>query len=239
MTDLCIESHVLVVNFQSPGRNLEIVKELREDSKTKDRVIVLVDDHLDETAVRIGEIRCPFCEGQPIKGKCSAPRMRRQGHVMPSFLPPRWTKCAPMTILLPQCLLSNRSIPDIFTVAECLDPERMALMRRSGCDSVVCMAGLASSFLVQEVCDPGTQAVVNELLSNRFGQQIYIIPVEQMQNWDFSELQAHLSQKEFLALGVQRGGEALLNPGNAYKIEARDHVICMGPHRPAPVRIST
>ena len=67
---------------------------------------------------------------------------------------------------------------------------------------MVCMDGLASSFLVQEVCDPGTQAVVNELMSNRFGQQVYIVPVEQMKNWDFSELQAHLSQKECLVLGV-------------------------------------
>ena len=59
-----------------------------------------------------------------------------------------------------------------------------------------------------------------------------------MRNWDFSELQVHLSQKGYLVLGVQRGDEALLNPGPAYKIQASDHVICMGPHRPAPIRIS-
>ena len=238
MTNLRVESHVLVVNFQSPGRNLEIVKELREDSKTKDLVIVLVDDRLDELPHELGKWGVRFVKGNPSRESVLRRACVDKAHyaiVLASELDQ--VRADDHTLA---AVLTIESInPNIFTVAECLDPERVALMRRSGCDSVVCMADLASSFLVQEVCDPGTQAVVNELMSNRFGQQVYVIRIEQMQNWNFSELQAHLSQKECLVLGVQRGGEALLNPGNAYKIEAHDHVICMGPHRPAPVRIST
>ena len=238
MTDLCVESHVLVVNFQSPGRNLEIVRELREDPKTKDLVIVLVDDRLEELPPELGELGVRFVKGNPSRESV----LRRAGVDKAHYalvLASEVDQVRADDHTLAAVLTIESINPSVFTVAECLDPERVALMRRSGCDSVVCMAGLASSFLVQEVCDPGTQAVVNELMSNRFGQQVYIIPVEQMQNWDFSELQTHLSQKECLALGVQRGGEVLLNPGHAYKIEARDHVICMGSHRPAPVRIAT
>ncbi len=238
MTDLRVASHVLVVHFQSQGRNLDIVKELRKDSKTKDLAIVLVDDHLDELPPELRKLGVSFVRGTSSKESvlrracvdkaryaivlaCEVNHFRADDHTLAA-------------------VLTIESInPNVFTVAECLDPERVELMRRSGCDSVVCMAGLASSFLVQEVSDPGTQAVVNELMSNRFGQQIYIAPVEQMRNWDFSELEAHLSQQGYLVLGVQRGDEALLNPGNAFKIEAADHVICLGSQRPAPVRIST
>ena len=238
MTDLRVESHILVVHFQSQGRNLEIVKELREDSKTKDLAIVLVDDHLEELPPELRKLGVRFVRGNPSSESAlrrACVDKARYAIVLASEV--NHVGADDHTLA---AVLTIESInPKVFTVAECLDPERVALMRRSGCDSVVCVAGLASSFLVQEVSDPGSQAVVNELMSNRFGQQVYIAPVEKMQNWNFSELQTHLSQQGYLVLGVQRGDEALLNPGNAYKIEASDHVICMGPHRPAPVRTST
>ena len=238
MTNLHVEYHVLVVNFQSDGRNLEIVKELREDSKTKDLAIVLVDDHLDELPPELGKLGVRFVKGNP-----SRESVLRRACVDKAryaiVLAPEVDQVRSDDHTLAAVLTIESINPNIFTVAECLDPERVELMRRAGCDSVVCVSGLASSFLVQEVCDPGMHSVVNELMSNKFGQQVYIVPVEQMQNWEFSELQAHLSQKGYLVLGVQRGSEALLNPRNAYKIEASDHVICMGSHRPAPVRISS
>ena len=238
MTDLSVESHVLLVHFQSEDRNLEIVRELREDSKTRDLAIVLVDEHLDELPHEFQKLGVRF-----VKGTSSKESVLRRACVDKAryaiVLASDVSHVSADDHTLAAVLTIESINSDVFTVAECLDPERVELMRRSGCNSVVCVAGLASSFLVQEVSDPGTQAVVSELMSNRFGQQVYITPVEQMRSWDFSELQAYLSQQEYLVLGVQRGAEALLNPGGAYKIESGDHVICMGTHRPAPVRIST
>ena len=237
MSDLRVESHVLLIHFQSQDRNLEIVKELREDSKTRDLAIVLVDEDLEELPAEFHELGVRFVKGNPSKESV----MRRACVDRASYAIVLASDVAHVSAddhTLAAALTIESINSDVFTVAECLDPERVELMRRSGCNSVVCVAGLASSFLVQEVSDPGTQAVVNELMSNRFGQQVYIAPVEQMRNWDFSELQVHLSREGYLVLGVQRGDEALLNPDPAYKIQASDHVICMGPHRPAPIRIS-
>ena len=238
MTDLHVESHVIVIHFQSQGRILEIVKELREDSKTKDLAIVLVDDHLDELPPELRTLGVRFVRGNSSRESVlrrACVDKARYAIVLASEV--NHVRADDHTLA---AVLTIESInPNVFTVAECLDLERVELMRRSGCDSVVCVAGLASTFLVQEVSDPGTQTVVNELMSNRFGQQVYIVPVERMRNWDFSELQAHLSQQGCLVLGVQRGDEALLNPGNTYKLETSDQAICIGPHRPAPVRIST
>ena len=238
MTDLRVESHVLLVHFQSQGRNLEIVKELREDSKTRELAIVLVDEHLDELPPELRTLGVRFVRGNPSKESVLRRACVDKAHYA-IVLASDVSHVSADDHTLAAALTIESINPNVFTVAECLDPERVELMRRSGCNSVVCVAGLASSFLVQEVSDPGTQAVVSELMSNRFGQQVYIAPVEQMRNWHFSELQAHLSQQGYLVLGVQRGNEALLNPGHTYKIEASDHVICMGAHRPAPVRIST
>ncbi len=237
MTDLRLESHVIVVNFQHEGRNIEIVKELREDSKTRDLAIVLVDDHLDELPPELAKLGVRFVKGNPSRESVlrrACVDKARYAIILASDVDP--VRADDHTLA---AVLTIESInPKVFTVAECLDSERVELMRRSGCDSVVCVAGLASSFLVQEVCDPGMHAVVNELMSNRFGQQVYIVPVEQMRTWEFSELQAHLSEKGCMVLGVQRGDRALLNPGNTFKIEASDHAICMGPQRPTPVLIS-
>lgn len=237
MRELNVASHVLIIHFQSQDRILDIVKELRADSKTKNLAIVLVDDHLEELPAELGKLDVRFVRGNPSKESVmrrACVDKARYAIVLASDV--NQTSADDHTLA---AALTIESInPDVFTVAECLDPERMELMRRSGCDSVVCVAGLSSSLLVQEVSDPGTQAVVNELMSNRFGQQVYIAPVKQMRSLDFSELQAHLSQQGFLVLGVWRDNAALLNPGNAYNIEANDHVICIGSHRPEPIRIA-
>jgi voltage-gated potassium channel len=238
MSELRVQSHILIVHFQSHGRNMEIVKELTEDSKTQGLPIVLVDEHLEELPPDFRKLGVRFVRGNPSKeSTLRRACVDKAQYAIVLALDASRSSADDHTLAAALTIESiNR---DVITVAECLDPERVELMRRSGCDSVVCVAGLASSFLVQEVSDPGTQAVVNELTSNRFGQQVYMARIEKMKDWTFSELQSFLQEQGYLVMGIQRGKEAHINPGNSYRVETNDQAICVGTERPQPVRIAT
>lgn len=235
MADFHLDSHLLLVHFQSHDRNLQIVREFKEDPKTKDVPVVLVDPELTELPPDFRRLGVRFVKGNP-----SRESVLRRACVADAryavVLSPDVHRPSADDHTLAAALTIESMNPSVFTVAECVDPEREELMRRSGCDSVVCVAGVASSLLVQEVTDPGTRAVVDELMSNRLGQQVYMAPVRDMQSWTFGELQAHLSPKGYLVLGVQRAGQSRLNPGDAFHIEKADLVICMGQRRPAEIR---
>ena len=122
------------------------------------------------------------------------------------------------------------------TVAECIDPERVDLMYKSGCDSVVCIAELASMMMVQEALDPGVQHVLKELATTSRGQQLFTVPVESMKNWRFDELRKSLLEQDALALGLvtERGVE--LNPKSDTEIKKTDKAVVLAPARPSPVR---
>ena len=238
MSELTLESHVLLVHFQSQDRNLEIIKELTEDVKTKNLPIVLIDEHLEELPHDFLRYNIRFVRGNPSKASVlNRACVYKASYAIVLANDINDTNADAHT--LAAALTIEALNPSIFTVAECLDPERVELMRRSGCDSVVCMARLSSSFMVQEVSDPGTQALVNELTTNRFGQQVYIAPIERMKSWKFSELQSFLDVKGFLVMGLRRGEETRLNPGRSYEVQKDDLVICIGPTRPDPIRISS
>lgn len=236
MSELRLESHILIIHFQNHSRTFDIVRELRHDSKTRGLPIVIVDEELEELPADFREAGVRFVKGNPSKES-----VLRKACVDKAcyaiVLAKDATRLSADDHTLAVALTIESINKAVFTVVECLDPERVELMKRSGCDSVVSVAGLSSSFLVQEVSDPGTQAVVNELTSNRFGQQVYMAPIEQMKDWRFSELQSFLHGQGYLVMGVRRGEEARLNPGDAYLLEAGDRAICIGSHRPDPVRI--
>ncbi|MBN1961170.1 MAG: NAD-binding protein [Deltaproteobacteria bacterium] len=236
MSDLNVESHILLVHFQSHNRNLDIIHELRHDSKTRDLPIVLIDENLEQLPHDFIKLSVHFIRGNPSKESVLNRACVKQAKYALVLAANNNSSADDHTLAAALTIESlNKSI---FTVAECLDPERVELMRRSGCDSVVCVAGMASSFLVQEISDPGVQAVVSELSSNRFGQQVYITAIEQMQDWSFAELQSYLQKQGYLVLGVQCGDESRINPGNSFIINANDQAICVGAQRPAPIRIS-
>ena len=39
-------------------------------------------------------------------------------------------------------------------MAECIDPERVELLYKTGCDAVVCLTALATNLVVHELLDP-------------------------------------------------------------------------------------
>jgi voltage-gated potassium channel len=126
---------------------------------------------------------------------------------------------------------------EVNTVVECVDPAAEELLRKTGCDQIVCADRYDSYFISQELLNPGTQGVISQLLSVHDGegkQQLFLTLVPGNSGRTFSEM-ARLCQKSgHLALGVHKDGECCLNLKDDFQVRGGDRLITIGPTRLEP-----
>ncbi len=115
------------------------------------------------------------------------------------------------------------------TVVECVDPASEELLRKAGCDRIVCTSRFDSHFLSQELLNPGVQDVIDDLLSARDGQQIYFIKVSR--DMVFGELEKICREKRHIAIGISSSGATRLNIPESTKVSKGDSLITIGPSR--------
>lgn len=235
MAQILAKGHILVVHHPSRERVLGLLDELAADESTRSASVVLIDDTLDEIPPELSERGVQLVAGTPTKEAVLArANAAFAKHAIVLAKDPNDPASDDHTLAV--TLTLENLHPHLFTVAECVDPERVGLLRRAGCDSVVCLAELSSSLLVSEVSDPGVQQVLRDLIGNAEGQQLYMVPVEELDEWRFSAVQTALAGAGCLALGMRREGRVHLNPGANAEVQKGDVVVCMGPTRPAPLR---
>lgn len=231
MSDLRLEGHTLLIHYPGEQRLLGVLRELRSDPNTQHVALVLIDDQITELPSIFREMGLKFVAGDPTKE---------------SVLQRACFRSAKNAIVLARnpydprsdhdnlavCLTIERLHSAIHTVAECVDPDRVPLLKRAGCDSVVCLAELSSALLVTESLDPGTQQVLQDLVSKESGHQLYFVPVERLVTWRYGEVQSLLTERGALALGLRRAGEVTLHPKAVHEVVRGDFVICISESRP-------
>ncbi|SMC25969.1 voltage-gated potassium channel [Desulfacinum hydrothermale DSM 13146] len=66
--------------------------------------------------------------------------------------------------------------PQLYTCVELAAPKNVDHALRAGADEIVALGELGTNLLAQAALDPGVSRVVTELVSNRFGQELYKVP---------------------------------------------------------------
>ena len=124
---------------------------------------------------------------------------------------------------------------EIVTTVECVDPQRIPLFRRAGVDGIVCLASIGSNLIVQEALDPGVHSVLHQITSNTYGQQVYVVDVGQLADPTFGAITRICEARGEMAIGLQKDGEVVINPGADSVVTNGDQVICIAGQRPAAV----
>lgn len=119
----------------------------------------------------------------------------------------------------------------VHTVVECVDFATQELLRKAGCDSIVCTSRFDAHFVSHELLNPGVQELLHELTSSTRGQQLYLTPAKSV--GAFEVLSRRAAELGHLPLGILRNGETLLNPSGAFAVEQGDSLISIGPTRPS------
>ncbi len=234
MGEAIANDHILVVHNPGVSRLTAVVAELRNDPKSAKRAIVLIDEKLEELPEPLHDQRVRFIQGDATKEETlERANFRGATNAIVLALDPLDAHSDHQSLAVALTLEKLHS--EIITTCEVVDPERVELFRRAGVDGIVCLANLGSNIIVQEALDPGVHGVLHEITSNTFGQQVYLVEIGDLSNATFGGLTKSCASGAVMCIGLQRGDEVLINPGDDAKVQAGDRVVCIASSRPDPV----
>lgn len=236
MSELAVRDHILIIHFPGTARVQAVLAELRNDAKTKEAPVVLIDAVLEELPEPIADVGLRFVRGDASKEST----LERA-----CFLDARFAIVLsrdpndPSTdnANLAAALTLEHLHPGIFTVSECIDPERVELLYKAGCDAVVCLTALATNLVVHELLDPGVQKVIGEATNNLSGQSFYMVAVASTGTATYAVARRELEDRGCAALGLEHRGKVVLNPEATTPLHDGDRVVCIAATRPAPLKL--
>jgi voltage-gated potassium channel len=126
--------------------------------------------------------------------------------------------------------------PDIYTCVELMHAKNVDHCRRARADEIIVVGELSTNLLVQATLDHGITRMISELVSTRYGSDLYKIRVpEGMSGRTFLDVMYALKKDHgLLCVGVEdaRGESLLANPDSGYRIGPDDQLIIIASSRP-------
>lgn len=229
MSSFDLKDHLIVFNFSVLAKVERILSELFLDPAFgKSTPVVLVDEFLDELPPELQKRGIHYVRGNPVRDDT----LSRAGidHARHAVILCRNTGDSTSDNLNVAIALAiegrNRKTN---TVVECVDPASEELLRKAGCDRIVCTSRFDAGFISQELLNPGVQDVIDDLLSARDGQQIYFIKVSR--DAAFEEFAKICQEKQHLVLGISSPGGIRINISEPTVVRKEDSLITIGPSR--------
>ncbi|MCA9654615.1 MAG: potassium channel protein [Myxococcales bacterium] len=236
MSECKRRDHLLIIHFPGLARVKAVLTELRTDPKTADADVVIIDDRLEELPEPLAAEGVRFVRGDASKeSTLERARFRDARFAIILSQDPNDPHCDNSN--LAAALTLEHLHPSIFTVSECIDPERIELLYKAGCDAVVCLTALATNLVVHELLDPGVQRVIGEATNNLSGQNIYLVEVETAGGATYVAARDAMEERGCAAMGLEQNGKVFLNPAGTTPVGKGDRMICIAPARPDPLRL--
>lgn len=230
MTQIHDRDHIIICRYNDLDSTRKLLSELRDDSLTADKKVVLLDDDLEELPEELAKMGLKFVRGRPEREQS----LNQANLLGAAYVFIRADASSPDDSdhrNLAVALTIERLFPNIFTVVECIKPENIAFFEHANCDSVICLASLTSQMMVQEMQDPGVHSIVSELTSNSTGQQFYVVkPPNNMP--EYKQLFNSYAESGKVLIGLRRGDKNMLAPALETTIEPGDLAILIADQRP-------
>lgn len=230
MKEIKAKNHILIIKFNSLAKVLQLVEEIRKDSSTQAAPIVLIDDKLKEIPVELAKKDILFVKGDPSKLNTLERanfRKAKSAIILSDTTDPKNADLKNLAIVL----TLEKEHSSIYTIVECLDPDRITILKRAGSDSVICLSDMTSQIMAQELQDPGMGELLNELTSNTKGKQFYISEIPSGFK-EYSEVKSRFSESQCVLIGLKDDKENILLPPPDLKIEPHHKAILISTKRP-------
>lgn len=231
MKEIKLTNHVLLVHFSDSNRVIQIIGELQHHAATRGKPIVLIDNELDEIPLELAALGVKFVRGNPARqATLERANYSRATHAVVLSKDPKDVRSDDLNLAVSMTIEGLKS--EIRTVVECVDSDSIEILRRTGCDSIVCASQFSSNLLVHELLDPGVQSVFDQLSQIQVGQQMYVIDITSMGEWQFAELDTWGKGQKLMMIGVKRGEEVHLNPAPDFALSGGDQAVLIADRRP-------
>lgn len=230
MLPVKLEGHVVIFNFPGLAKIQRVIAELRHDEEFGHaHEIVLVDEELAELPPELARESVHFVHGPPTSDDTlQRANIDQATHAI--VLAKRAGDPQSDAQNLVITLAIEARTKAVRTTVECVEVSSQELLRKTGCDSIVCLARFDAHFIGTEVLQPGMQSVVDTLMSTVTEQQLCLSPVPSGAS-KYSDVVVACKGQGHIPLGILRGAESLLNIAESEKLADGDRVISIGTQR--------
>ncbi|MGK4008742.1 ion channel [Sorangium sp. So ce1036] len=236
MVKLKLKDHLVIFNYPHLAKVLRLLDELEHESKFGGAIdVALIDEDLAELPPELADRRVRFVRGNPTRDE-TLDRACIDGARYAIVLSKKASDPSTDALNVAIALAIEARARSVKTVVECVDFGTQELLRKAGCDSVVCTSRFDAHFLSHELLNPGMQDVFDELTTGLHGQQIFMTAIELPAAVPFALVARVCQERGHLALGVRRGATRSLNVGGDFEVRPGDQVISIGARRMAPLR---
>jgi voltage-gated potassium channel len=240
MASFRLHRHLVIFNFPGVSKVTQVIEELFQDPAFgSNRQVVIIDEDLAELPGEIAGRQVHFVRGNPTRDETLArAAIDQASHAVVLSRKPGDPASDSLNVAIALAIEGRNK--EVKTVVECVEPAAEELLRKTGCDQIVCADRYDAYFITQELLNPGTQGVIGELLSARDGcgsQQLFFTPVTAGSPQRFAAVAQHCRQHGHLPLGIQHLAENCLNPADDFPVENGDRAITIGHSRLPPLNL--
>lgn len=231
MTEHRLSGHLVIFNFPGVAKVERLLDEIAADRTfSAGRPVLLVDEALVELPAELERRGVLFVRGNPTREETlQRASVDHATHAIVLAQKPGDPHSDDLNVAVTLAIESKRR--KLFTVVECIDYETEELLRKAGCDRVVCTSRFDAHFLSHELLSPGVQEVVEKLTSNLRGQRLHVTPFDGQKTSRLSSVSDECRVHGHLLIGVQRTGAPMLNLAPDFAVEPGDRLITIGAER--------
>lgn len=212
-----MKEHLLVLGWNS--KSAAALEDFRLDPRYGEMGIVVVAD-LPESPFEDGSIR--FVRGDATRKEVLTRASAAHASAAMVFADdPTDPRSDHHTALV---ILGLRRMSETMKIgAELVDSDNHEQFKQVGCDAVIDFGHLGALLLVRGIQDVGVTEVVEDLLSNKDGSELFRVVVpEAFVGKTWRELAIALVEEDVAPIGLERGDKRLLNPDRTTVLEASD-----------------
>ncbi|MCI5127188.1 MAG: cag pathogenicity island protein Cag26 [Candidatus Electrothrix sp. AS4_5] len=229
MSPSVVEDHIIICEWNYRAK--AILKELRADAQTKKKPIVLVAD-IEE--IPVDDPHLFFIRGVVCEETLEKANLKKAETIIVLGDDATETTARDAKVVLTTLTVESIN-PDVYSVVELVDKKNEPHCRRANADEIIIGSDLSSHLIASAALDHGISRVVIELLSNRYGNELYSMPVPaNMVGKDFLDIFVTMKKKQnIIVIGVQkRDTEAFHpNPDADYLVTEEDFLLVISQDR--------
>lgn len=227
MLPVKFKRHVVIFNFPGLAKVLRVIAELRHDEHFgHDHPIVLVDEELAELPPELLGQGIHFVRGAPSRDETlQRANIDEATHaiVLARYAGDPRSDAQNLVITLAIEARTRR----VRTTVECVEVSAQELLKKAGCDSIVCLSRFDAHFIGSEVLHPGMQSVVDALMSTVTDQQL-CLSASPTGATRFADVVVACKKEGHIPLGLLRGTQSMVNLPDDAQVLAGDRVISIG-----------
>ena len=230
MDEIKVINHFIICGWNYKTR--EIVEELKADTKMSKTPIVLV-AHIPEQPLEYKGLF--FVKGEV--DECTMKRANVEEAATVIIVSDETVEPHTRDARVIMDTLTIRNInKDIYMCVEISDTKNSKHCEIAGANEIIVIGELSSRLLVQSALNPGIKRVFSELMSSRYGQELYKLqaPANVVGSRFIDALNSLKTEIDSVIIAVEPANkdEVVLNPPIDFIIQAGDHLIVMAEDRP-------